>query len=198
MQLEAAADAEPDEPVLQITFDASYEAVLQATARRDRLDHATGAMAADSQFTPIVDRLGCLRGYQHVDRVRAGGRDQRLHRFTGNSIGAFLGLVPSENSSGQTRSLGSITKTGNSHARRLLIEAAWHQRRDYLPSVRSALRTRWEKAPVQARLRGQAGNERLHQQWVKFTLRKKRPAVANVAVARELARWCWSLAIMDG
>jgi len=52
----------PGDPVLQITFDANYEAVLQATARRDRLDHAIGVMAADSQFTPLVDRLGCLRG----------------------------------------------------------------------------------------------------------------------------------------
>ena len=188
----------PDEPVLQITFDANYEAVLQATARRDRLDHAIGAMAADSQFTPIVDRLGCLRGISTLTGFGLAVEISDWHRFTGNSIGAFLGLVPSENSSGQTRSLGSITKTGNSHARRLLIEAAWHHRRDYVPSVRSALRTRWEEAPVQARLRGQAGNERLHQQWVKFTLRKKRPAVANVAIARELAGWCWSLAIMDG
>lgn len=158
--------------MLQITFDASYEAVLQATARRDRLDHAIGAMAADSQFTPIVDRLGCLRGISTLTGFGLAVEVSDWHRFTGNSIGAFLGLVPSENSSGQTRSLGSITKTGNSHARRLLSEAAWHHRRDYMPSVRSALRTRWEKAPVQARLRGQAGNERLHQQWVKFTLRK--------------------------
>ncbi|WP_404825142.1 transposase [Propionibacterium acidifaciens] len=47
-------------------------------------------------------------------------------RFTGNSIGSYLGLVPSENSSGQSRALGPITKTGNGHARRLLVEAAWH------------------------------------------------------------------------
>jgi len=54
------------------------------------------------------------------------------------------------------------------------------------------------ESPLQAQLRGQAGNERLHKQWVAFTARKKRPVVANVAIARELAGWCWSLAVMDG
>src|SRR5215204_5610577 len=90
----------PDEPVLQITFDASYEAVLQATARRDRLDHAIGAMAADSQFAPILDRLGCLRGISTLTGFGLAVEISDRHRFTGNSIGAFLGLVPSEYSSG--------------------------------------------------------------------------------------------------
>jgi transposase len=59
------------------------------------------------------------------------------------------------------------------------------------------LHARWEKAPAPARLRGQDGNERLHRQWVAFTVRRKRPVVANTAIARELAGWCWSLAVMD-
>ncbi|HEY8788109.1 MAG TPA: hypothetical protein VIM10_03100 [Actinopolymorphaceae bacterium] len=60
------------------------------------------------------------------------------------------------------------------------------------------MHARWAKAQLQAQLRGQAGNERLHRQWVAFTARKKRPVIANVAIARELAGWCWSLAVMDG
>ncbi len=113
-------------------------------------------------------------------------------RFTGSSIGAFLGLVPTEHSSGASRSQGSITKTGNTHARRLLVEAAWHHKRPYRPS--KALRTRWQQAPAAARARGHAGNQRLHQRWQAFDERNKPPVVANVAVARELAGWCWSLA----
>lgn len=179
-------------------FDANYEAVLQSLARRDRLDAAITRMAADSQFTPMVNRLGCLRGIAAVTGFALAVEITDWHRFTGNTIGAFLGLVPSEYSSGQSRQLGAITKTGNSHARRLLVEAAWQHRRDYRPTATSPMQTRWQKAPVQARLRGQAGNERLHHQWVKFTARKKRPVIANVAVARELAGWCWALAIMDG
>lgn len=179
-------------------FDANYEAVVQTVARRDRLDKAIIAMAADSQFTPLVDRLGCLRGISALTGFALAVEITDWHRFTGNTIGAFLGLVPSEYSSGQSRQLGGITKTGNSHARRLLVEAAWQHRREYRPTATSVLQARSEKAPAAARLRGQAGNERLHHQWVQFTARKKRPVIANVAVARELAGWCWSLAVMDG
>jgi transposase len=116
------------------------------------------------------------------------------NRFTGSSIGAYLGLTPSEDSSGERRVQGSITKTGNTHARRLLVEAAWHHRPVYRPS--KALQARWEQAPSTARTRGHAGNQRLHHRWQTFSARHKRPTVANVAVARELAGWCWSLAIL--
>ena len=118
------------------------------------------------------------------------------HRFTGNSIGAFLGLVPTEHSSGQSRSQGSITKTGNSHARRLLIEAAWHHRKTYRhPGL--TMRARWEQASPAARARGHEGNRRLHQRWQTFTTRRKKPVIANVAIARELAGWAWSLAVLE-
>ena len=59
------------------------------------------------------------------------------------------------------------------------------------------MRARWELAPAAARARGHAGNQRPHQRWVHFTKRKKDPVIANVAIARELAGWCWSLAVMD-
>ena len=59
------------------------------------------------------------------------------------------------------------------------------------------MQARWDRAPVEARLRGQAGNTRLYRQWIAFTARRKRPVVANTAIARQLAGWCWSLAVMD-
>jgi len=90
---------------------------------------------------------------------------------------------------------GSITKTGNTHARRLLVEAAWHHRPRYVAG--KTMRDRWDLASPAARARGDAGNRRLHERWITFNLRKKRPVIANVAVARELAGWCWSLAILD-
>jgi transposase len=116
-------------------------------------------------------------------------------RFTGRSIGAYLGLVPIECSSGTTRSQGGLTKTGNGHARRLLVEAAWHHRKPYRPV--KALRQRWDVATPAARARGQAANRRLHTRWARFDDRNKRPVVANAAIARELAGWCWSLATLD-
>ena len=115
-------------------------------------------------------------------------------RFTGAGIGAYLGLVPSEHSPGQSRAQGAINKTGNAHVRRLLVEAAWHHRTTYHPGA--VLRRRWDQAPAAARARGHAGNQRLHTRWVNMNLRKKKPVIANVAVARELAGWCWSLAVM--
>ena len=112
----------------------------------------------------------------------------------GNTIGSFIGLVPTEYSSGTSRVQGAITKTGNTHVRRLLVEAAWHHRPRY--QVGAVMRARWDQAPAAARARGDQGNRRLHHRWVGFLQRRKRPVIANVAVARELAGWCWSLAVM--
>lgn len=119
-------------------------------------------------------------------------------RFTGAGIGAYVGLVPSEHSCGASRSQGGITKTGNGHLRRLLVEAAWHHRKPYRPNGRQrVLRRRWELAPPAAVARAQAGKHRLHRRWGSYAeRRKRRPVVANVAVARELAGWCWSLATL--
>lgn len=176
-------------------FDSDYETVLAVKARRDRLDVAIGELAADSEFTPVVRRLSCLRGVSTLTGFALAVEIGDWNRFTGNTIGSFVGLVPSEYSSGQSRVQGSITKTGNTHVRRLLVEAAWHHRSRY--RIGKTMRDRWELAPVAARARGDEGNHRLHQRWVRFTERRKRPTIANVAIARELAGWCWSLAVLE-
>ncbi|MDP4014181.1 MAG: IS110 family transposase [Candidatus Nanopelagicales bacterium] len=182
-------------PGSQLAFESAYEAVVLTLQRRERLDEQIAAMAADSEFTDVVRRLNCLRGVSTLTGFGLAVEVGDWHRFTGSTIGSFLGLVPTEYSSGSSRSQGSITKTGNSHARRLLVEAAWHHRRPYRPSI--ALRARWELAPVQARARGHEGNWRLHKRWMRFVERKKRPTIATVAIARELAGWCWSLAVLE-
>ena len=179
----------------RLAFDSDYETALATKARRDRLDAAIDEMAADSEFTPVVRRLGCLRGVSTLTGFALAVEVGDWHRFTGNTIGSFVGLVPCEYSSGQSRAQGSITKTGNGHARRLLVEAAWHHRARY--RVGKTMRDRWDLAPAAARIRGDEGNQRLHQRWVKFIERRKRNTVANVAIARELAGWCWSLAVME-
>jgi transposase len=183
-----------DLPGRQLAFDAAYETMLLTVQRRDRLDQAIIAMAENSEYTDVVHRLGCLRGISTLTGFGLAVEIGDWHRFSGATIGAFLGLVPTEHSSGQSRAQGSITKTGNGHARRLLVEAAWHHRKSYRPGV--TLRTRWEHAPAAARARGHQGNQRLHQRWQTFTARHKKPVVANVAIARELAGWAWSLAVI--
>jgi transposase len=183
-------------PSQQLAYENYLEAVLLTTDRRDRLDKAIEAMAVDSSYTPLVRRLCCLRGISTLTGFALAVEIADWHRFTGSAIGAFLGLVPTEESSGNSRYQGSITKTGNRHARRLLVEAAWHHRKSYAcPS--KIMRQRWELAPGPARVRGHQGNRRLHQRWRYFQARKKPDTIAAVAIARELAGWVWSLAIMD-
>jgi transposase len=179
----------------QAAFDDGYETVALVTARRARLDEKIIALAEASEFTPVMRRLACLRGISTLTGFALAVEIGDWDRFTGSSIGAYLGMVPSEHSSGQSRTQGGITKTGNTHVRRLLVEAAWHHRTVYRgPGV--TLQRRWDQAPAAARARPPAGNQRLHQRWVNLNLRKKRPVIANVAVARELAGWCWSLAVL--
>ena len=152
-------------------------------------------MAADSVFTAGGDPAAVPARGVDVDRVRLGGGDRGLAPVDRAARSARTsGWCPTEHSSGGSRSQGWITKTGNTHARRLLVEAAWHHRTPTGPVGRCG--HRWEQAPAAARARGHAANQRLHTRWTAFEDRKKRPVIANVAIARELAGWCWSLAVM--
>ncbi|WP_240688890.1 transposase [Brevibacterium sp. S22] len=137
----------------------------------------------------------CLRGIGSLTGFGLAVEIGDWTRFTGRTIGSYVGLVPTEYSSGASRSQGGVTKTGNGHVRRLLIEAAWHHRRRYRKS--KALQARFDRAPAAARARGDEGNRRLHQRWSRFLAREKNSNTANAAIAREMAGWCWSLAVMD-
>jgi transposase len=184
-----------ENPTTQVTFESDYDAVLVTTARRARLDRQIETMAADSEFTPMVRRLWCLRGISTLTAFALAVEIGDWHRFTGRTIGSCVGLVPSEYSSGSSRAQGPITKTGNGHARRLLVEAARHHRPRYQPG--KTIRDRWDLASPAARARGDLGNRRLHARWITYIDRKKKATVANTAIARELAGWCWSLALLE-
>jgi transposase len=179
----------------RLAFEDGYEQVQAMLLRRARLDERIEQMAADSEFTPLVRRLCCLRGVATLTGFGLAVEIGDWTRFTGSSIGSFVGLTPSEDSSGESTRHGPITRAGNSHARRLLIEAAWHHRKPY--RVTATLQARWDQAPAAARVRAHKGNQRLHHRWASYDARSKRAVVANTAIARELAGWCWSLAVMD-
>ena len=181
---------------LQWAYDTALDTLLATVDRRNRLDARIGELAADSVYEPVVRRLMCLREVSTLTGFGLAVEIGDWHRLTGRSIGAYVGLVPTESSSGASRSQGSITKTGNGHVRRLLIEAAWHHRKPYQPGS-PTLRRRWDAASPAARARGQLANRRLYERWRRFDARSKRAAVANTAIARELAGWCWSLAVLD-
>ena len=91
-----------DRPGVQLAFDEAFDAVLTAHARRDRLDAAIVEMAGASEFAPVVGRLCCLRGVGTLTAFGLAVEVGDWHRFTGSSIGSYLGLVPTESSSGDT------------------------------------------------------------------------------------------------
>jgi transposase len=185
-----------EERGLAIAYEEAVAAVESVRARREALDAAIATAAAAEPWAAVVGRLSCLRGVSTLTAFGLATEIGDWERFDGRSIGAYLGLVPSESSSGEHRRQGAITKTGNGHARRLLVEAAWHQRRRPRPSRELARRR--EGQPALVRERAVAAERRLHRRWATFDARGKRSTVAAVAVARELAGWCWSLAVMDG
>jgi len=179
---------------LALAFDESYGAVVQAKTRRDALDRAIVELAAEPSFVNVVGRLVCLRGVSTLTALALTVELGDWQRFRPQSLGPFLGLTPSEDSSGERRRQGAITKTGNTHARRLLVEAAWQQRRPLRASA--ALERRRQGQPAAVRSQADHSARRLHQRWHALESRGKRRTVVAVAVARELAGHCWALATM--
>jgi transposase len=180
---------------LALAFEESYAVVAQAQARRDALDQAIAELASEPPFRDVVGRLACLRGISTLTALALTVELGDWHRFQPRSLGPFLGLTPSENSSGTRRRQGAITKTGNSHARWLLIEAAWHQRRRTRHSP--TLERRRAGQPLAVRLQADKTAHRLHRRWQHLEQRGKPRTLIAVAVARELASHCWTLATMQ-
>jgi transposase len=184
-----------EHPGARAAFDDAYGAVLACGLRREVLDCEIAQMATDPRWRDVVGRLGCLRGVATLTAFALCVEIGDWHRLTGATIGAYLGLVPSESQSGARHARGPITKAGNSHARRLLVEAAWHHRAQVRTSVAIEARRSGQRPEVRARAE-QAG-VRLHHRWYHLERRRGvRSTIVATAVARELAGWCWSLAVM--
>lgn len=177
----------------QLTLEADLELVGMLNGHLKRLETQIIEQIQTCEYQEIINALMCFRG---IDVTTAYGMAVEVGdwtRFTGSSIGSYVGLVPSEHSSGGTRSQGSITKAGNTYLRRLLVEAAWHHARPYSrPGAR--LVKQFQLVDSATRTRAIEGNRRLHHVWEQFDQRGKLRVKANTAVARELAGWCWSVA----
>ena len=174
-----------------------YLAVVeQAFRRKAELDEQIRIEAVKEPWCRVVDALSCLRGVSTLTGFALATEIGNWSRLDARTIGSYLGLVPSEFSSGQTRSQGGITKTGNPHVRRLLVEAAWFHAKPYQPARSPSLQLAWSKVPGPVNVKADAANRRLYHQWTRFKVRKKRPVVANTAVARQLAGFCHDLAMM--
>jgi transposase len=172
-------------------------AIDMLVIRRDALEATIAELVALSPWAQTVARLRCLRGIDTLTAVGLCAEIGDFDRFDrAGQLASYLGLVPSEHSSGDRRRLGAITKTGSRHARRLLVEAAWHYRRPPRRGTRLAARQAGQDAHVIA-LAWKA-QQRLHRTWQRLhAQRGKRPTIVAVAAARELAGFCWAIARTD-
>ena len=164
-----------------------------AEHRIEALEHSIGETAEHGAWRELVARLRCLRG---VDTLTALGIVVEIGDFSrfgsAEQFMAFVGLVPSEHSSGERRSQGSITKVGNAHVRRLLVEAAWHARRRPTVGYELARRQRGQEATVLER--AWRCQQRLYRRWQRMAARGKPSQKIVVACARELAGFVWAIA----
>jgi transposase len=169
-------------------------AVDALVLRRDALEARIAELVPDSPWAETVGRLRCLRGIDTLSAVGLCAEVGDFQRFErAGRLMSYLGLVPSENSSGESRRQGAITKTGSRHARRLLVEAAWHYRK--APARGKTLERRQEGQAAQIVAIAWHAQQRLHRVWRRLdTERAKRRTIVAVAVARELAGFCWAIA----
>jgi len=145
-----------------------------------------------SPWAPDAARLRCLRGVDTLTAVGLCAEVGDFARFAkAGQLMHYLGLTPSEHTTGQQRRLGAITKTGSAHARRLLVEAAWHYRKR--PTISQALATRQTDQPPEAIAIAWSAQRRLHRVWERMEQRGKRRTLIAIAVARELAGFCWAI-----
>ncbi|MHB8533773.1 MAG: transposase [Solirubrobacteraceae bacterium] len=156
------------------------------------MDGAIARIAVSEPYAAAVRRLCCLRGVKPLTALTLLVEVGDFRRFaTAASFMGFTGLVPSEASSGERRQRGSITKTGNAHLRRVLVEAAWAYRAK--PALRSNWRRRFADQPPELVAYAIAAQQRLHARYWRMTQRGKLSTVATVAIARELAGFVWGL-----
>lgn len=185
-----------DEPATELAYLDALAAIEGLISRRRALDEHLSQLAPDQQRWPIVSRLRCFRGIETLTAFALDLEVGDWRRFErASQLAAWLGLVPSLHQSGESESRGPITKSGSGYARRLLVEAAWHQRRPLRPSL--ALSGRRSGQPAAVRSQAEAAARRLHQRWWDLERRGKRRTIVAVAVARELAGHCQQLATMD-
>jgi transposase len=176
---------------LEHTHRAYLRAVEETVARLRNVEEDLRALLNLEPLRPRVERLRCFRGIDDLTALTIAAELGDARRFpSAPSTMAFVGLVPSEHSSGSKRVQGAITKTGNTHLRRVLVEAAWHYR--HHPFVSDALRRRQHGAPAVIVAHAWTAQQRLHRRYARFAARGKPKQHIVTAVARELTGFVWA------
>lgn len=178
--------------------EAAYEHYMDAVERcgeaKRTLERRVAEAAGRPEWAPAVDALCLVKGIDVATAFLLAAEAGDFSRFpSAPSFASWCGLAPSEHSSGETSSRGGITRAGNAHVRRALVEASWH-----VPmSTRHPKRARPGHEPAAAVSRHAAKcNRRLRERRDAMAAAGKRPCVANCATAREMACWVWAIARM--
>jgi transposase len=180
-------------PAQQIVFQESLHAVDEQVERLARLERELVELTPAWRLHPVVEALQALRGVQFLVAITVVAELGDLTRFTNpRQLAAFVGLIPSEHSSGTTRRQGGITKTGNGRARRVLVEAAWAYR--FKAKVSEEIRMRLEKLPAPIQAISWKAQVRLCARFRRLVSRGKDANVAVTAIARELLAFMWAIA----
>lgn len=177
----------------KIVFQEYRQHLVEIEQRIQRLEKEIELQAEEGYHAPMIQALQVLRGVASITATGLVAEIGSFERFkTAKQFMAYLGLVPSESSSGEIRKLGKITKTGNRHARRLLIESAWSYR--YKPVVKGQLKKRQEGQPASITAISWKAQYRLHNKYYRLLSKGKAAPKAITAVARELAGFVWAIA----
>ncbi len=175
----------------RMTFEHYLLQVEHLANRRAALEQEILAVAHSDRYRELVGRLVCYRGIKELSAMVLLAELYDFHRFAkAEELMSFVGLVPSEYSSAGRVHRGGITKTGNAHVRRVLVEAAWAYR--HKPSVGPRLKRAFAGQPPHVVAHAKKAQVRLHRRYAKLVGKGKRAQVAVTAVARELAGFLWA------
>jgi transposase len=177
----------------QIAFQDYVDAVTDAERRLKRAEEQIKGLLTEWNLGPVVDALQAMRGIALINAVVLVAEVGDFTRFANpRLLMSYFGLVPGERSSGETVRRGGITKTGNTHVRRALVEAAWAYRMKARISRHKV--DRIEALPKAVRDIGWKAQVRLCTRYRRLSARGKTANVVNVAIAREMVGFIWSIA----
>ena len=178
--------------LMKETFEEYHLRVQELEGKLRMMDKRVEEIALSELYAPEVKKLRCFKGIDFLTALTLVVEVGDFKRFkSAEAFMAFLGLVPREYSSGGKRRQGGITKAGNTHVRRLLVESSWHYRYNASPSKK--LIERRNGQPAEAIGYADRAMKRLQHKFFKLILRGKTSQTAVTAVARELAGFVWGM-----
>jgi transposase len=181
------------DPAQQIVLQEYIDSVEECERRIRRLTDSIAQRVAQWRMKPVVDAFQAMRGMSQLAAATVVAEVGDLNRFDHpEQLMSYLGLVPSEYSSGNRRRQAGITKCGNAHARRVLIQGAWAYR--FPARVSRQLRDRREQLPAEICQIGWKAQVRLCSRYRRLVARGKPSQVAVTAIAREMAAFLWAIA----